>query len=64
MIEPNTPLELQADEVIRMVQAGEKIPLDILRGFIQKAHAQHEENRKARIKAEAKAAKPSDIDFF
>jgi hypothetical protein len=58
------PLELQADELIRAVQAGEKIPLDILRSFILKAHSQHDANRTARAKEEAKKGKNDPIDFF
>lgn len=57
-------LELQADEMIRAIRANEKIPLDTLKAFILNAQNQHEENRKTRIKAEAKALTSKDIDFF
>ena len=60
----STPLELQAEELIRAIKAGEKIPRDILQSFILRAHEQHEENRKTRIKEEAKKGKNDPIDFF
>lgn len=56
-------LEMEAEEIIRAVKTGEGIDKSILRAFIIQAEAQHEENRKARIKAEAKE-NPGPIDFF
>lgn len=58
------PLELQADELIRAIKAGEQIPLDILKTFILTAQGQHDENRKKRIKEENKKLSEKDIDFF
>jgi len=61
---PDPNLPLQADEIIRAVNAGEKIPVEALRAFILAANANLEANRKARIKEEAKLLKPTDVDFF
>lgn len=58
------PLDLQADEMIRAIRAGEPMPREILQSFILRAHSQHEENRKTRIKEEAKKGKNDPIDFF
>ena len=58
------PLDLAADEMIRAIKAGEPLPKEMLRAFILRAHSQHEENRKTRIKEEAKKLKPDDINFF
>jgi hypothetical protein len=35
-----------------------------MRSFILAAAQSYEENRKKRIKAELKASKPEDVDFF
>jgi len=64
MTTPDPNLSLQADEIIRAVNAGEKIPAEALRAFILAANANLENNRKTRIKEEAKLLKPTDVDFF
>jgi len=58
------PIELAADELIRAINAGEKVDPNLLKIFILRANAQNEINRKTRIKEEAKNLKPSDVDFF
>jgi len=58
------PQSLQIDELIRAIKAGEPVPKELLKAFILRAHSQHEENRKTRIKEEAKKGKNDPIDFF